>query len=82
MPMLSTHRLGSPRTQNAQAPQGGHGVSTTGSPGASPLTPSPTDATTPAASWPSTMGSGLGKVPSAMLRSEWQIPQWATRTRT
>ena len=28
------------------------------------------------------IGVGVGKTPSARLRSEWQTPQWVTRTRT
>src|SRR5688500_7732860 len=48
---------------------------TTWSPLAMPLTPSPTSATTPAASCPSTRGSGSAMVPLTAERSEWQTPQ-------
>ena len=44
------------------------------------VTPSPTSATTPAASWPSTIGGGSGKVPLVADRSLWQTPQAAIFT--
>src|SRR5437588_749730 len=52
------------------------------SPGATWLTPAPTSSTTPAASCPRMAGTGKGIDPSARWRSEWQTPQWATRTWT
>src|ERR1700741_5436822 len=48
---------------------------TTWSPGARPLTSSPTSSTTPAPSWPSTSGSGSAMVPLIAERSEWHTPQ-------
>ncbi len=47
---------GSPRRQARQSPQTARQFSTTKSPGATSVTPSPTASTTPAASWPSRNG--------------------------
>ena len=47
------------------------------------VTPSPTASTTPAPSWPSTIGQRPSpSSPSARCRSEWQTPAAAIRTRT
>ena len=51
------------------------------SPGLTLATPAPTRSTTPAASWPSTIGSGSGQSPFMMCQSLWQIPVAITRTR-
>ena len=46
-------------------------------------TPSPTSSTTPAPSWPSSIGNGAPQFPfSIAQRSEWQTPLAARRTRT
>ena len=76
------HSDHSPRMHQGQVPHGAQGVRTTWSPTARLATPGPTASTTPAASWPSTIGRMPGKVPSTTLRSLWQTPQWATRTAT
>ena len=55
-------------------------ASTTWSPAAKPSTPGPTSTTSPAASWPSTIGITRGREPSITDRSEWHRP--AARTRT
>ena len=47
---------GSPRRQARQLPHTARQLRTTKSPGATSVTPSPTDSTTPAASWPSRNG--------------------------
>src|SRR5207247_9966500 len=67
----SEHRLGWPRRQKKHAPHGGTHEMITWSPSATLVTPSPTAMTSPAPSWPSTHGTGLGSVPSCTLRSEW-----------
>ena len=47
------------------------------------VTPAPTASTTPAPSWPSTIGwRSVPRCPSARCRSEWQTPAAATRTST
>ena len=45
-------------------------------------TPGPTSSTTPAASWPSAMGSGRTREPSTTETSEWQTPAASTRMRS
>src|SRR5690606_18727333 len=44
--------------------------------------PGPVASTTPAASWPRTTGTGIGRAPSTTDRSEWHTPQSVTRTST
>src|SRR5918997_5561570 len=56
-----SHRAGRPVAQGMQPPQLGTKTSTTWSPRARPVTPSPTASTVPEASWPSTMGVGRGR---------------------
>src|SRR6267378_1213731 len=56
--------------------------STTRSPTANPLVPSPTSTTSPAASWPRISGGGIGIVPLVADRSEWQTPQAPSLTVT
>ena len=55
---------GSPRRQARQSPQTARQFSTTKSPGATSVTPSPTDSTTPAASCPSRNGKSSLMPPS------------------
>src|SRR5881628_3112997 len=78
----SEQRLGCPARQKKHAPHGGTHEMITWSPGATDETPSPTAMTSPAPSWPSTHGTGLGSVPSCTDTSEWQTPLAATRIRT
>src|SRR5690606_22755300 len=42
--------------------------------------PGPMASTMPAASWPSSRGTGRGRLPSTTLRSEWQMPAASMRT--
>lgn len=72
----------SPIRQWWHAPQDGAQLSTTPSPGATWVTPSPTARTVPAPSWPRTAGTGTRMVPLLRERSEWQTPAAASRTRT
>src|SRR5687767_10001380 len=51
------------------------------SPGTTLVTPAPISSTMPAASWPSTMGSGGVQSPFMMCQSLWQIPAAFTFTR-
>src|SRR5688500_8721849 len=53
----------------------------TWSPGLTLVTPAPTVSTMPAASWPSTIGSGKGQSPFMMCQSLWHTPAALTRTR-
>ena len=76
------HNDHSPRTHHGQRPHGAHGVRTTLSPTDRVVTFGPTASTTPDASWPKMIGTSAGNVPSTMLRSLWQTPQWAIRTAT
>src|SRR6185437_4193403 len=71
-----------PVEQYRQVPQLGMKLQTTWSPEATLVTPGPTDSTTPAASWPPTMGKRTGVSPSMTPRSEWQRPAAATLIRT
>ena len=52
------HRTGRPEAQNLHQPQLGRKFKITWSPGFDIVTPGPTASTTPAPSWPSTIGSG------------------------
>ena len=73
----------SPRRQFTHSRHGLPAATTTRSPSAHPVTPGPSFATVPEASWPCvTTGSWDGKVPLMRLRSEWQMPQNATLTST
>ena len=65
-----SHKAGRPVAQGRQRPQLGMNTSTTWSPTAKSSTPSPTSSTMPAASWPSTIGIGRGRLPSITERSE------------
>ena len=56
----SRHSLPRPAAQKRHVPQGTVDPTTTASPGATEVTPSPTRSTTPAASWPRTTGSDTG----------------------
>ena len=51
------------------------------SPGLTFVTPGPTSSTMPAASWPSTIGSGGVQSPFMMCQSLWQMPAAFTFTR-
>jgi hypothetical protein len=53
----------------------------TWSPGFTCVTPAPTSSTMPAASCPSTIGSGSGQSPFMMCQSLWQMPAAFTFTR-
>ena len=64
--------LAAPALQHV--PHGYHHDSTTWSPTATCVTPAPTASTTPAPSWPSTIGYGAVHSPSTTCRSEWQTP--------
>jgi len=73
----------SPRRQFTHSMHGLPAATTTRSPTAHPVTPCPSFATVPDASWPCvTTGNWLGNVPLIRLRSEWQMPQNATFTNT
>ena len=78
----SAHSQTSPIPQWWQLPQEGAQLSTTPSPGATWVTPSPTERTVPAPSWPRTAGTGTRMVPSDRDRSEWQTPAAARRILT
>ena len=73
---------GRPRWQSAHFPHDGAHDSTTSSPTATLSTPSPTASTTPAPSWPSTIGVGRSHSPLTMWRSVPQMPTAAIRTST
>ena len=77
-----SHRAGRPFRQGTQAPHDGTKAKTTWSPGRTVLTPTPTSSMTPVASWPSAIGSGLGRAPVTTDRSEWQMLAAVMRTRT
>src|ERR1035438_4979693 len=61
--MWVMHRCGSPRRHEGQVPHGGSQLAMTRSPTARSVTPSPTAITSPAASCPSTAGTGWGSPP-------------------
>ena len=54
----------------------------TWSPGFTVVTPGPTSAISPAASWPGTIGIGEGQSPFMMCQSLWQTPEARILTRT
>ena len=60
--LADVHSAGRPDEQNAQWPHRGRHMSTTWSPGATRVTPGPTASTTPAPSWPSTIGRRVRQV--------------------
>ena len=66
----TSHSITWPRRHQKQCRHAGIHVSTTWSPGATRVTASPTSATTPAPSWPSTVGNMKGIVPFCTDRSE------------
>lgn len=73
----------SPRRQLGQLMHGLPAATITRSPSDHPVTPGPSFAMTPEASCPCvTTGTCAGKVPLIRLRSEWQMPQNSTFTRT
>src|SRR5437870_12719177 len=63
-------------------PQNGTQLRTTWSFGLTRWTPAPTASTTPAPSWPSTQGSGIGRSPVMACRSLWHTPLAPRRTST
>src|SRR6266446_1350670 len=63
-------------------PQNGTQLRTTWSFGLTRWTPAPTFSTTPAPSWPSTQGSGMGRSPVMACRSLWHTPLAPSRTST
>src|SRR6185312_10001588 len=75
--------VGRPARQAAHSRHDGTQQSTTSSPGRRCVTPSPTSTTTPAPSWPRTIGQRPSpSEPSARWTSEWHTPAAATRTST
>src|SRR5689334_8631918 len=77
-----SHRFVMPWAQNRQCPQVGRNEQTTWSPGLSRLTPAPTSSTTPAPSWPPTIGYRTGMSPVRRWSSEWHRPAAANRIST
>ena len=78
-----SHRFARPARHCSQVPHDGTKQKPTWSPGATCRTAAPTLSTTPAPSWPSTIGCRLEpRCPSARCRSEWHTPAAATRTST
>src|SRR5690606_1426679 len=77
-----SHSHGSPCPHHQHSRHGGAQLSTTGSPGAGVVTPSPTAVTRPAPSWPRTTGIACASVPLASDRSEWHTPVAYSATRT
>ena len=71
-----------PDAQPVQSPQRGRKVITTRCPTVIPGTSLPTCSTIPAASWPSSIGTGRRRLPSTTERSEWHTPATSTRTST
>jgi len=77
------HRRGAPRRHWRQRPHGTAHVSTTRSPGRADVTPAPTASTTPAPSWPSSIGQGAPQFPCSIAQTSlWQTPLAAIRTST
>ena len=77
-----SQRLPRPRRHSGQAPQYRLGSTATRSPTASWSTPRPMATTSPANSWPGTIGSEGANSPSRMWRSVPQMPHAATATTT
>jgi hypothetical protein len=79
----TSHRLRRPALHARHSPHAGTKQNATGSPTATWVTPSPTASTSPAPSWPGTIGwRPSPRCPSARCRSERQTPAAATRTST
>src|SRR5215469_2488556 len=78
------HKLGWPERHCGQLPQNPDRQATTWSPGLTVVTSAPTASTTPAPSWPSTIGRSSGKrpSPSTTCRSLWHTPVATVRTST
>ena len=70
----SGHAHGRPARHDRQTPHGTSQDKATGWPTRTLVTPGPTASTTPAPSWPMTIGVGRGHSPSRTCRSEWQTP--------
>ncbi len=75
-----SHSAARPPRHSAHSPQVGTKESDTWSPGSKPCASGPSSTTSPAASWPSTIGITRGREPSITDRSEWHSP--AARTLT
>src|SRR5271169_1372769 len=82
--MPPVQRLGWPERHCGQLPQKPERQATTWSPGLTVVTSAPTASTTPAPSWPSTIGRSSGKrpIPSTTCRSLWHTPVATVRTST
>src|SRR3954447_7616749 len=82
--MPPVHRFGWPDRHCGQVPQNPDRQATIWSPARTLVTSSPTASTTPAPSWPSTIGRSVGKrpTPSTTCRSLWQTPVATVRTNT
>src|SRR5690606_19902255 len=77
-----SHSWGRPLWQKRQRPHMLTKEVSTWSPGARPVTPSPTSATMPAPSWPRIRGRGKAIVPLVAERSLWHTPQAFISTST
>ena len=77
-----SHSAGRPSMHGMQPPQLGMNTSTTRSPARRSVTPAPHSTTSPAASCPSTIGTGRGRSPEITDRSEWHRPAARMRTST
>ena len=71
-----------PAAHQRQRPHEGMNETEIWSPTANSVTPSPSSVTTPAPSWPPTVGRGAGRVPSKMCSSEWHMPAAVVLTKT
>src|SRR6516165_1616361 len=82
--MPPVHKFGWPDRHCAQLPQKPERQATIWSPGLTDVTSAPTASTTPAPSWPSTIGRSSGKrpSPSTTWRSLWHTPVATVRTST
>src|SRR6185436_11272961 len=76
------HSTVRPWLQYLQRPQWGRKEKITWSPGFTVVTPGPTSAISPAASWPGTIGIGDGQSPFMMCQSLWHTPDAFILTRT
>src|SRR4051794_5858001 len=75
-----SHRAARPERQGSQAPQAGTKAMITWSPTSKPSVFAPVSTTSPAASWPRTIGITRGREPSITDRSEWHRPAAPTLT--
>src|SRR5579859_7635416 len=78
---MASHRTLAPARQLAHSPHARYDITTTGSPGSKPVTPTPIRSTTPASSWPMMAPAGsLALAEVAACKSDPQMPQALTRT--